>query len=202
MSDQLELFDLASQQSPQPRRDTLGRLLVNLRYDQLALACIGVLLSLTVVFACGVERGKHLAKAEQLWPGPEQSRNAPTKTARAPEPPARIAQPPTPMEPEAASQPAGSDSSLASAVKKAKRPDVGVKSTVRSRYAVQVRTYTQPQMAKGEMDRLHARGESAFLVMRDGRTAVYVGPFPSKIDAVEKVGMLRTRYQDCFVKTL
>ena len=52
------------------------------------------------------------------------------------------------------------------------------------------------------MDRLRATGEKAFLVMREGRTMVYVGPFPSKMNASEKVVSLRPRYQDCFVRPL
>jgi cell division septation protein DedD len=52
------------------------------------------------------------------------------------------------------------------------------------------------------MDRLKARGEPAFLVMREGRTSVYVGPFGSRDNASQKIAGLRTEYQDCFVKTL
>ena len=67
---------------------------------------------------------------------------------------------------------------------------------------MQVVTFSRPHLAKQEMERLHARGERAFLVMRDGRTVVYVGPFPSKTNASQKVASLRTLYQDCFVRTL
>jgi cell division septation protein DedD len=65
-----------------------------------------------------------------------------------------------------------------------------------------VATHTRPQQAKSEMDRLRASGHRAFLVMRDGRTIVYVGPFPSKGNATEQLTTLRSRYQDCFIRTL
>ena len=184
MSDgQLELFDLTSHDTPRPRRDTLGRLLLNLRYDQLALACVGMLLALTVVFAGGVERGKHLARAERLGQPQEEPARALSKNVRSPVSEPIVVAPviSTPKAPEPARQPASSS---------------------RPRYAVQVRTYSQPQLAKMELNRLHAKGESAFLIIREGRTAVYVGPFPSRNDATEKVALLRSRYQDCFVKSL
>lgn len=76
------------------------------------------------------------------------------------------------------------------------------KAPTRSRYAVQVRTYQQPQLARMELERLKAKGESAFIVIREGRTSVYVGPFPSKADASKKLAMLKTRYEDCFVRSL
>jgi cell division septation protein DedD len=72
----------------------------------------------------------------------------------------------------------------------------------KSRYAVQVVTYSRPQSAKQELERLKARGERAFLVIREGRTIVYVGPFLSKVNASDKVAVLKAHYHDCFVKTL
>ena len=71
-----------------------------------------------------------------------------------------------------------------------------------SRFAVQVMTARQMQLAKAELGRLQARGEKAFLVTRDGHTKVCVGPFVSKMNAVEKLTQLKMRYQDCFVRTL
>jgi len=57
-------------------------------------------------------------------------------------------------------------------------------------------------LAKQDLERLKARGEPVFLVMRDGRTSVYVGPFPSKQNASKKLAMLKAQYQGCFVKHL
>jgi cell division septation protein DedD len=71
-----------------------------------------------------------------------------------------------------------------------------------SRYAIQVVSYRQPQLAKRELDRLQAKGERAFLVTRKGFTVLCVGPFPSKDNAKEKLVQLKDRYQGCFLKTL
>lgn len=74
--------------------------------------------------------------------------------------------------------------------------------TSTSRYAVQLASYSQPQLAKRALAQLQAKGERAFLIMREGRTIVYVGPFPSKGHASEKVADLKVHYQDCFVRSL
>jgi cell division septation protein DedD len=76
------------------------------------------------------------------------------------------------------------------------------KAPAKSRYAVQVVTYAKTQFAQAELKRLQQKGEAAFLVMRQGHTVLYVGPFPSHEDARAKVTTLKTRYRDCFVKTL
>ena len=210
---QLELFDVSPHSSSQRHRETLGRLLVNLRHDHLALACIGTLLMLTVIFACGVERGKHLAKAEHAWDAQDvqqvlnktstarQTRTAESTTQTAETTPG-VSAATIPMS-------APSTASVVTAPAASKEPKnvqkstpSGGKTAPRSRYAVQVRTYNEPQLARMELQRLQARGESAFLIMREGRTFVYVGPFPTKTGASEKVSTLKTHYQDCFVKSL
>jgi len=166
------------------------------------LISIGGLLGLTVIFAVGVERGKELVRGEQ-----------PMLTRRPPTPPAELPVAATPRAAAAVAAPEKTPAASAKADAKVKasttapiaapKPKTRVKlASGKSRYAVQVVTYTQASLAKKELDRLHARGEHAFLVMRDGRTIVYVGPFPSKDHASEKVTSLKPRYGDCFVRTL
>ena len=202
---QLELFDLRNQSAPKVRREALGRILLQLRYDQMVLVSMAVVLGVTVIFACGVERGKVLVRSERSMLVRQQ-------------PAAPTPQPSEPAARPAAPQPAPVALPSTAAVKKANErpaqaPGPKVKTPTRvvgapasgserSRYAVQVVTFTQARAAKQEMDRLHAKGERAFLVMRDGRTIVYVGPFPSKSNAADKVTTLKSRYQDCFVRTL
>lgn len=188
---QLELFDLAQPCGPPRRRETLGRVFLQLRHDQLVIVAMFGLLGLTVIFAVGVERGKELARAERPVLERQRSAAAPSTMPQAPEPPARIAP---------SSRPAADEKSAPAAAPKAKQPSKPP--ARRSRYAVQVVTYSRSQLAKLELQRLQARGESAFLVMREGRTSVYVGPFLSKANASQKLAMLKPRYQDCFVKGL
>lgn len=197
---QLELFELTHQSAPRPHhRDTLGRVLLQLRHDQLVLVTMAGVIGLTIIFASGVERGKQLVRTErailarqQTAPSTPQTQEAVAAVDRG-ESPARQVSTATPVPVTAAPMTAPAQK------KKVPAKIPGGK----SRYAVQVVTFSQPKSAKKEMDQLRAGGEPAFLAIRDGgRTIVYVGPFPSKDNAVEKVSTLKTKYRDCFVKTL
>lgn len=204
---QLELFDLARQAGGSPHRAPLGRLILHLRHDQAVLAGIAGLIGLTVVFACGVERGKQLARYERVL----LAREPAEPPARAPEPEAPAVRQSSPAR-DATSPPQPDDAQKPAPAKKVKVPTKLAASepsaakspskTGKSRYAIQVVAYSRMQSARQELERLRSRGERAFLVMRNGRTIVFVGPFPSKSNAAEKLTSLKARYQDCFVKTL
>jgi len=207
--DQLELFDVRHPAPRRPRRETLGRWLIELRYDQLVLTSMAGVIGLTVVFACGVERGKQLVRAERALlvrqhPGPperppERAGASPTTASPSAADPAAATTQPKPV-PAPATAP-----KVKAATKYASADEAGASIAVPSgalRYAIQVVTYSRLQSARHELERLRARGERAFLVMRDGRTRVYVGPFPSKANAAEKLTMLKVDYHDCFVRAL
>ncbi len=198
---QLELFDVSHTAATPPHRESLGRVFVSLRHDQVVVGSIVSLLSLAVIFGCGVERGKRLVRSERLL----LARQAQPAIRVAIEGTATTIEPALPTPAKAEPKAKASEKTAPGPVPK-KAPSKLASGTpaasARSRYAVQVVTYTQPQTAKREMERLHARGERAFLVMRNGRTIVYVGPFPSRGNASEKVTALKSRYQDCFVRTL
>ena len=183
---QLELFQVAAQSAPRPAREAWGHVWLPLRHDQLILISVGGLLALTVIFAIGVERGKELVRGEHAFlPRPPAATVAakPEMLPVSTKAESKVTPPATPV--------------------MAPKPKTRTKlASGSSRYAVQVVTYSQPRLAKQEMDRLRARGEQAFLVMRDGRTIVYVGPFPSRDHASEKVMTLKPQYGDCFVRTL
>lgn len=202
---QLELFDVSQQSTPRVHRAPWGRVWLQLRYDQVVLTGIGGLLGIAVIFALGVERGKQLARTERpLLARHERAQPAPAESKRetAPSEQAeRAASEPGVTPPTA--KPAIKLAPVPSATPKKKDP-VRVASTAsnKSRYAIQVVTFSRAALAKQELDRLHAKGEPAFLVMRDGRTMVYVGPFSSKGTASEQLSRFKTRYQDCFVRTL
>jgi len=170
---------------------------LQLRYDQLVLCSIASLIGVAIVFACGVERGKQLVRSERSMLARQQPQSVPAASASPVEAVSRqisaVKSSAKTEEPEKKSlsvpttAPKKSPSKLASG---------------KSRYAIQLMTFSRPQLAKQEMERLKTRGERVFLVMREGRTTVYAGPFPSKINARERLVMLRTHYQDCFMKTL
>lgn len=216
---QLELFEQRKHATPRPQRERLGRVLLQLRYDQLVLSGMAGIIGLTVVFAFGVERGKELVRSERsLWsadhrgwrgmPGAVSDRLA-RQQGRTPSTPAvkTDASSTVPVaEPKKSHDTPAQVPTTGPKIKSATRVVSGTSTAPsvasRSRYAVQVVTYRRPHSAKQELDRLHADGERAFLVIRNGRTMVYVGPFPSKVNANEKLVTLKTRYHDCFVRTL
>jgi len=142
---------------------------------------------MTVVFAWGVERGKQLARLERPLLRPHQFDPANALRAAKQDPPSEA-----PVEKPDAVKPAP-----ASPAQTAPPEDSGP-----SRYAVQVVTYSRPQLAKSELDRLQQSGEEAFVQERQGRTVLYVGPFANIALAREKRASLKGRYQDCFVRPL
>ncbi len=202
--EQLELFDLKNQAGQKPRCEAFGRFSLQFRYDQIVLSTIAVLVGLTVVFACGVERGKQLVRTERSLlvrqqPVPvEQPAMDAIQQAPGTERPTVLEQPAVLIEPKGVPSPTAAPKAKP-VVKVASKEPAGEE---KSRYAIQVSTYSRPQSARQELERLKSRGERAFLVMRDGRTVVYVGPFPSKTNAREKLTALKVQYQDCFLKTL
>ena len=209
---QLELFELTRQSAPRPtpHRNALGRILLQVRHDQLVLAAVAGIIALTVIFASGVERGKQLARTERAILSRQQFSEIPVQRPGMPGAPASRSAESIPQTAVAPSSAAPAAPAVLAPVKPPsavpapveKNPPAKVKAG-KSRYAVQVVTFSQPQLAKREMDRLRSSGERAFLVIRDGgRTIVYVGPFPARENAVEKVSTLKLKYRDCFVKTL
>ncbi len=191
---QLELFDVGHPSTPRQPRESLGRWWFHLRYDHVVLASVASVIGLTIIFACGVERGKHLVRAERLLLQRQETVPALSKASTP-----KIAAPSQPSAGPAASAKAAP---AAPAAKPAPVVPSKTASKSRGRYAIQVVTFSRPVLAKQEMDRLQATGESAFLVMREGRTIVYVGPFVSKVNASEKLPTLKSRYRDCFVRAL
>lgn len=213
---QLELFQLSERSAPRPNRDLVGRLSLNVRHDQIVLAGMAGLLTVAIVFACGVERGKQLARSEHMLlarqqsagkgrtPSREETTTAQGQADATPAAAVKTEQKPAHALP--ASPPAKvkiPTRLAADAAAGSKKSDAARAATAgKSRCAIQVVSFSRPQRARAEVERLQALGERAFLIIRDGRTIVYVGPFPSRDHAGEKLTALRARYEDCFVRTL
>lgn len=176
---QLYLFEV-----PAASRGPAGRLgMLSLRPDHVLLSVMFGLIGLSVIFALGVERGRQVAQVERPL---EVKTKASTSSVEA-ETPSSLRRESTPN-PVAPKKPAPK-----AAVKVASDP---------SQFAIQVVSYNQPTLAQQELQRLQQRGERAFLVKRQGRTVLYVGPFPSKDHAATKLTALRRHYRDCFVRSL
>ena len=192
--EQLYLFEVPA--APPARTETIRLGAMHLRTDQAMLLLIFGLIGLSVVFAVGVERGRKVAQAEQSLLAPRglpsqeeprvdkpgQIKASSSEEAAKPSMPRQTAPSPTP-------------------VKRTATPVKLAESAV-SRYAIQVVSYRQPLLAQQELQRLQQRGERAFLITREGRTMLLVGPFPSKQRAATKLASLRQQYRDCFVRSL
>ena len=204
---------------------------VRLRYDQLVLVSVAGVIGITVVFAFGVERGKQLARVERSVvistasvlaqhaenvASPEieseQIRHVSTSAAANDAAgPAALVKPTQSAEPLNTTAPLAPDTTIARKRSKLAAKPAAAKSAPANRdtdqerkaqYVVQLVTYSRPQLAQQELSRLKAQGERAFLILRNQRAIVYVGPFPSQGRATERLAVLKLRYQDCFLKTL
>ena len=193
VDEQLELFELTHKTKPSTRNvGSLER--VQLRPDQAVLLTMVGLIGVAVVFALGIERGKQLVRSERLLEIPKATPSGVTSGSQTPSPRAETPSatpqdaPTSPSDRKAAPQqtPKGPSKTVAS----------------RLRFAIQVVSYSQPKLAQQELQRLKARGEPAFLMMKQGRAVLFVGPFPTKANASARLSSLKRRYQDCFVRSL
>jgi len=189
------------QAPPRPHRELVDRLFFQLRYDQLVLAGMAGVIGVTVIFAGGVERGKQLVRSERALLARQPSTPAPQ-----PEHPATDSSSTKAAPAEAAAEAPKDKPSTVPATTPKLKPATRLAATAAvpgaSRYAIQLITYSRPQLARQELERLKAKGERAFLRIVNGHTRVYVGPFPSKTHATEKLSTLKAAYRDCFVRAL
>ena len=179
-----------------------------MRPDHAVLGLILLLIGTSVVFAVGMERGKRLVRTE---PGVlEPLAAVPQRQASAASPGEALATRPviggkdgsaTPPAParEALDRPGAPMTNIAPTQPPRKPSKM---SAPKSRFAVQVVSYRQMKLAKRELQRLQQRGETAFLVTRQDRTVLLIGPFVDKERASSKLASLKRHYQDCFVRTL
>ncbi len=200
---QLQLFELPEQPRSKPQAAPLRYW--RLRQDHVFVLVIASLIGVSVTFGFGVERGKRLARQEPtvmvpsvtVSSSPAVQEAPPTTVTQAPVvEPSRVSSTPVvapPAEPTVQPVPA----------KLKPVPKSPAKSVAgRSRFAIQVVTYTQPKLAQRQLNRLKQRGVAAFLVTANDRVALCVGPFPSREDASAKLASLKREYQDCFLRTL
>jgi hypothetical protein len=200
---QLQLFEM-------PATGTIRRAMaparrLEIQQDHAILLSMAGLIGLAVIFAGGVERGKQRARVERALVAPSSPPSS-SSTSSGEEPldvvrnssvssdrvlessgtPSSVTERKTPPTPKRDSAPRG--------------PKRVVSTT--SRFAVQVVSYSKPELAMRELKRLRAHGESAFLVKKQDKAVLFVGPFTSRQRANNKLVGLRPRYRDCFVRSL
>jgi len=201
---QLELFE-AIPSSRLHRREIALVGNFRIRYDHAVLITILGLIGCSIVFAMGVERGKHLARTEQRFLGADLARYLPGQSVNTRDDGQgkTNASEPTDRHTEASKPKVTPDQKTVPRPAQGRKPPVKtVSKTATSGFVVQVVSYDQPRLAVRELQRLKGRGEPAFLLMKRGKTVVMVGPFSTKAGATTNLARLRQRYQDCFVRTL
>lgn len=178
------------------RRPAMPPTRLELRQDHVILLGILGLIGVSIIFAWGVERGKQLARGERLLIAPSNpaSEESPLRVGTTHNIPSSSAKSSSPVKIERQAPPAGKPVNAPRTPKRL--------AGTNSRFAIQVVSYSQPALAAQELKRLQARGESAFLVKKQDKTVLYVGPFDSRQRAKDKVAGLRSRYRDCFVRSL
>ena len=187
MSDeQLQLFNVPGHPARRPRGLTAPLGQASLRHDHVVLVAMIAMIAASIVFAFGVERGKRVAHTEQS-PSIAQALSIPEATMSAKRPETVVG---------------STDSKASSAPQKQPLKAASASVAGDAQFAIQVVTCRQTQSARRELRQLQQRGENAFLLQRQGKTTVLVGPFPTKENAASKLSALRQRYQDCFLRTL
>ena len=215
MDAQLELFDGFKTAAPcRSRMAGMGAL--QIRYDHAVLCGMVALIGVAVVFGLGVERGKLLVRSERMLVGPQLG----SASASAREPDAAGTTLVTPRDSwspkggipsgvvEGSSarqgQPASTRQEAPATSTQQAAPKTPTKTVAgKSKYAIQVVTYSKMKLARQELSQLLGRGEQAFLIERtDGRMVLCIGPFPTRQHASVKLSRLKQRYQDCFIRSL
>ena len=194
---QLQLFEMPAAGRIRRTMAPVGRL--ELRHDHVILLGILGLIGIAAIFACGVERGKQLARVERMLIVPSSASSAASSSASSTSSTERSL--------DRAGSPAASTPDTERAGRSAPKP-VGVPrgqkrlASPTTRFAIQVVSYSKPELAVRELKRLQAHGEAAFLLTQERRAVLLVGPFPSRQHAAKRLSTLKQRYQDCFVRNL
>ena len=189
-STQLQLFDVPEQFAGPRRIGQLGAFSV--RQDHAVLGLITLLISASVVFALGVERGKQLARSERRQVESTQASSTGAKSATPAASTGETAEIVVAAEPKAATKTAATKSSTTTTASSASQ----------RKFAIQVVSYNTSTLAQRELEQLQQRGEQAFLVKKQNKVVLFVGPFANKEHAREQLGRLKARYQDCFLQNL
>lgn len=186
---QLELFSPgknAASAIPHSRHSFLG-LIWN--YEKAILLIVGYIITATISFALGVEKGKNIVTIKTqprafMAPGTDSLKQTPAvKPVQAkPEPSLKLA--PTLKEEEAVALPA-----------------VTVKNSLAG-YTIQVASFKKEASAQKEIDALKKKGFVASVLSKGEHLVVCVGSFMGKNEAQTILSELKKRYQDCFIRRL
>ena len=188
---QLELFSHAKSASslmPQTRHSFLGFIW---NYEKTILIIVGFIITATVSFALGVEKGKKIA----AWKSQSRAFMASGEdvTNRASIPVASPAQ--AKPQPQLKLAPALNEEEVVAT------PAVLVKESLGS-YTIQVASFIKEASAQKEIGTLKKKGLVASILFKGKYLVVCVGNFMKKDEARSLLSELKKRYQDCFIRRL
>jgi cell division septation protein DedD len=186
---QLELFSPAKSAAglmPQSGHSFLGFIW---NYEKAILIIVGFIITATVSFALGVEKGKNIAAGKSqsrafMASGLDSIRQAPAPPPVQANPEPGLKLPPALIEEEVISVPA-----------------VLAKDSAGS-YTIQVASFMKKASAQKEIDTLQKKGLVVSILSKGKYLIVCVGNFMEKDEAKNLLSKLKKRYQDCFIRRL
>jgi cell division protein FtsN len=187
---QLELFSRAKGTAglmPQTRHSFLGFIW---NYEKAILIIVGFIITATVSFALGVEKGKRTATLKSRPRAFMASGEDAIKQATTPLPAPAQAKP----EPQLKPAPTPRQEVVAT-------PAALVKESAAS-YTIQVASFKKEASAQREIDTLKKKGLVASILSKGKYLVVCVGSFMQKDEAKKLLSELKKRYQDCFIRRL
>ena len=190
---QPELFDLPSDQKPKHFQfaNFPGRFLrLRVAYEDVVFTLLGLVLVVLAGFCLGIERGKHLGPQLQIVS------DAGVATARESVaiPEAVRAEVPAPV------QPRRPIPVIPAAVPMAPWPAPDAPVPAGGGFAIQLATYTGPEMAQQEVRRLAKKGVGAQVLKQGKYLELRAVGYRSKQEAKSALAGLRKMYPDAFLK--
>lgn len=202
--EQRELFQEFAQEAPVRKEAAPGaqprRFVFTFSFEGLLLSALGGVLVILVSFSVGVEMGRsYRLKLPLPLDGPSTSAGAVKD-----KPPLAVqrAQVQTPVASSALTPPsipmAAAPPKPAAAAPAAGAPAVAaVKS---SSFIIQIASYKKPEQAQAENLRLIKSGFPSLVRKSGAYYMVVVGPYPTKMEALQSMSRLRNKYHDALVR--
>jgi len=173
-----------------PKADLEGRVVFPLTLEKLIFILIGIIMSLVLVYALGVERGKSL-KSVQASP----------LAIRIPQVQAPEVAPKGTITVKMAQAPQGKTLQTAKPLSGA--PKIEIPNDIAKPYTIAAVTLSKREFAQNEMNRLKKEGLNAYVVESGSYFVVYVGEYPDKQNsqALKDLNRIKKVYPDAYIKS-
>lgn len=178
-----------------PKADFEGKVSVTLGLEKIIFIAIGIVLSMVIVFALGVERGRSIeTAATENLEEPPVTADKPQDTVKAS---AKITMPPQTAQPKAiiaAAATAGSPSPVQKAVAQSEPDDIKARP-----FTIVAAAHNGRDTAALAINWLKKEGYPAYLKQDGQYFLVCVGPYANKNAAQAALGRVKRLYKDAYV---